>query len=391
MNSIGERARALNDKIVERRRLFHTCPEINLSTVQTEAHIVEELKKLGVKDIKQGLAEHGVTALIEGGKPGKVLGLRSDMDGLNILEDTGLPFASKNGNMHACGHDAHIAMLLGAAEILTENKDNLKGTVKLIFQPGEETTYGAVAMLKDGVLENPKVDAIIALHTGGLWSPGKPGDICYRPGPLMASSDFFTITFTGKGGHGATPHLTVDPIAMAAQAFTALQTIVSRETSPLDSAVVTIGAIHGGSAGNIIAPTCVLKGTYRALSVATRERLGVRIKELCEDIARGMRGSVEIEYAYGPPALNNDKEMTEKLRLAATEIVGAERVREIDEPTMGAEDMACYMEKIPGTFFYHPSFKSESAAPHHNPKFDIDESVLWIGSATLAQFALSWQ
>jgi amidohydrolase len=183
----------------------------------------------------------------------------------------------------------------------------------------------------------------------------------------------------------------VDPVAIACQAYTALQTIVSREVSPLESAVVTIGAIQGGPAENIIAPTCTLRGTLRALSPELREKLQGRIKTLCEDVAHGMRGSATIEFLYGPPPLINDREMTEKLRLAASDIVGVERVREIEEPTMGGEDMACYMEKVPGTFFFHSSFPGDGVHPHHHSKFDVDESVLWIGSATFVQFALTWQ
>ncbi|MDR3229979.1 MAG: amidohydrolase [Synergistaceae bacterium] len=391
MNDIGEQARKMNDRLVAWRRHIHANPELDVETPETEAYIVGELKKLGITKIRQGLAKHGVAALIDGEKPGGVLGIRCDIDALNMAEDTGLSFAATNGRMHACGHDGHTAMLLGAAEILMAHRSQLAGTVKLIFQPAEETTRGAFLMIEDGVLSDPNVDAIVGLHTGGLWKPAVAGEIGYRPGPLMAATDFFTITFHGKGGHGATPHLTVDPIAIACQAYTALQTIVSREVSPLDSAVVTIGLIQGGTAENIIAPACTLRGTCRALTPDLRKKLQDRIKALCEDIAHGMRGSATVEFLYGPPPLINDREMTEKLRRAASEIVGGEHVREIDEPTMGGEDMACYMEKVPGTFFFHPSFTGSDAFPHHHPKFDIDESVLWIGSATFAQFALTWQ
>ena len=391
MNAIGEQAKKLNGKIVAWRRHFHANPELGMETEKTEAYIVEELKKMGVTSIKQGLAQHGIAALIEGGKPGKVLGIRADIDALNMAEDTGLPFASKNGWMHACGHDAHAAVLLATAEMLMDHRSELKGTVKLIFQPGEETTLGAELMINEGVLENPKVDAIIGLHTGNVWKDGAPGEVMYRYGSMMAATDFFTITFSGKGGHGAMPHLTVDPIAMACEAYMALQTIVSREINPLDSAVVTIGSFQGGTAENIIAPTCTLLGTSRALSRDTHKKLKVRIQEICENVARGMRGEVSLEFRTSLPPLINDREMTDKLREAAGEIVGTERVRKIAEPTMGGEDMACFMEKVPGAFFSLPSFASADSHPHHHPKFDIDESVLWIGSATFAQFALTWQ
>jgi len=329
--------------------------------------------------------------LIEGGKPGKVLGIRADIDALNMAEGTGLPFAADNGWMHACGHDAHAAILLATAELLMAHRSELKGTVKLIFQPGEEIMSGAGLMIDDGVLENPKVDAIIGLHTGCVWKDGVPGEVSYRNGAMMAATSFFSITFHGKGGHGAMPHQTVDPIAIACEAYMALQTIVSREINPLDSAVVSICMFQGGTAENIIAPTCTLRGTSRALSQKTHKKIKARIQEICEHVAKGMRGEVSFEFREGIPPVVNDREMTDKLRKAAGEIVGGERVREIMEPTMGGEDMACFMEKVPGTFFFLPSFASADSYGHHHPKFDIDESVLWIGSATFAQFALTWQ
>lgn len=391
MNAIAEQAKKMNDKIVAWRRHFHANPELGMETPKAEAYIVEELKKMGITKIQTGLAKHGVAALIEGGKPGKVLGIRGDIDALNMAEDTGLPFAAKGGMMHACGHDAHIAILLATAELLMAHREELKGTVKLIFQPGEETTAGAGLMIADGVLENPKVDAIIGLHTGGIWKEGVLGEVAYRYGAMMAATDFFSITFHGKGGHGAMPHLTVDPIAIACEAYMALQTIVSREISPLDSAVVTIGMFQGGTAENIVAPTCTLRGTSRALTRETHKKLKGRIQEICENVARGMRGEVTIEFRTSLPPLINDREMTDKLRKAAGDVIGPERVVEIMEPTMGGEDMACFLEKIPGTYFYLPSFASADSYPHHHPKFDIDESVFWIGSATFTQFALTWQ
>jgi len=391
MSAIVEQAKKINEKIVAWRRHFHANPELGMETPKTEAYIVEELKKMGVTNIRQGIAKHGVTALIEGGTPGKVLGIRADVDALNMAEDTGLPFAATNGWMHACGHDAHAAILLATAELLVANKSKLKGTVKLIFQPGEETTIGAPKMIEDGVLENPKVDAMIGLHTGGVWKDGVPGEVGYRYGTMMAATDFFSITFHGKGGHGAMPHLTVDPIAIACEVYMALQTIVSREISPLDSAVVTIGSFQGGTAENIIAQTCTLRGTIRALTSETHKKIQTRVKEICENVARGMRGEATLEFKVSLPPLINDREMTDKLRKAAEEIVGTERVIEVSEPTMGGEDMAYFLRAVPGTFFHLPSLPAKDSPPHHHPKFDIDESVLWIGTATFAQFALTWQ
>jgi amidohydrolase len=347
---------------------------------------------MGVENIREGVGRSGITALIEGKKPGKTLGIRADMDALNMEEHTGLPFASKNGRMHACGHDAHTAMLLGAASLLTRRRDELKGSVKLIFQPSEEDGLGGSAMIADGALENPKVDAIIGLHTGSLWKGAAAGEIGYRFGAMMAATDWFVVTFHGKGGHGATPHLTVDPISIACQVQTALQTIVSRETNPLDSAIVSVCRIQGGTADNVIAPSCVIRGTIRTLSPEARQRVQSRFTRVCEDVAHAMRGSAEVSIREAPPALINDPDMTKKLIEAASQVVGAEHVHEVLEPSMGGEDMAFFMEKVPGTFFFHPAtFGDERDFPHHHPQFDLNEDVFWTGSATFAQFALTWQ
>jgi len=392
MTDVKKRAQELNSRITEWRRYLHQHPEIGLDTPGTEAFIVERLKEMGADDIRSGVGGHGVVALIKGQKPGKVLGIRADMDALDMKEKPGKPYASTNNYMHACGHDAHVAMLLGAAQILVENRENLKGTVKLIFQPGEEGSMGAQAMIDDGALENPPLDGIIGLHTGNLWKGLTPGMVGYRFGALMASSDWFTVTFEGKGGHGATPHLTVDPIVMASQAISALQLIASREVSPFDSAVVTVGKIEGGTAPNIIAPTCTIRGTFRSLDPETRKMLARRISEICENIARGLRGRADMSIDYGTPPLVNDHEMTEKLKKAAAEVLGEDNVAEVPEPTMGGEDMALFLERVPGTFFFHPSaFGEGKDFPHHHPEFDIDESVLWVGTAVMAHFALTWQ
>ncbi len=392
MFNVKEKAKALNEQLVEWRRHIHANPEIGLELPLTEAFVVRELKKMGVEKIRQGIGGHGVAALIEGGKPGKVLGMRADMDALNMKEDTGLPFASTNDWMHACGHDAHTSMLLGAASLLMQCRDELQGTVKLIFQPSEENGLGGPAMIKDGVLENPKVDGIVGLHTGNFWKGAAAGEIGYRFGSMMASADWFVVTFRGKGAHGATPHVGVDPISIACNVYTTLQTIVSREISPLDAAVVTVASISGGTTNNVIPETCVMKGTLRALTPESRKYLQDRFKQICEEVARAMKGSATVEYTFAPPALINERGMTEKLIRAAGEIVGADHVHEVLEPSMGGEDMAFFLEKVPGTFFFHPStFGDNRDFPHHNPKFNVNEDVLWIGSATFVQFALTWQ
>ena len=393
MADIKERAKVLNDQIVQWRRHLHQNPEIGLDTPKTEAFIVERLREMGIDEIRTGVGGHGVAALLRGSRPGKVLGMRADMDALPVKEETGLPFASTTeGRMHACGHDAHVAILLGTAKLLAENRGDLAGAVKLIFQPSEEDSRGALAMIRDGVLEDPPLDALIGLHTGNLWKGPRSGMVGYRYGALMAAADWFTVTFEGKGGHGATPHLAVDPIAMACQAFSAIQTIVSRETNPLAPAVITVGRIDGGSAPNIIGPCCTLKGTIRSLDPETRSLLGERIKTVCEGMAHGMRGRAEVTLTRGAPALINDRKITDGIIEAAAAIVGEDAVAEIAEPTMGGEDMAFFLEKVPGSFFFLPSMPGEGEVyPHHHPKFDLDEGVFWIGSAVMANFALTWQ
>ena len=392
MFDVKERAKAMNGKIVEWRRHFHANPELTLDMPETEAFVVRKLKEMGVEKIRQGVGKHGVVALIEGKNPGKVLGIRADMDALSMDEDTGLPFAAKNGRMHACGHDAHTAMLLGTAEMLMQCKDELKGSVKLIFQPAEENGVGALAMMEDGVLENPKVDAIIGLHTGNIFKGPTSGQIGYRFGPMMAATDWFTVVFEGKGGHGATPHLTIDPISIACQVQTLLQTLVSRETGPLESAVVSVCLIQGGTANNIIPPSCMMKGTLRSMTHEQRKNLQSRFIQVCEEVAHAMRGKATVEILHASLPLINERDMTEKLRTAAAAIVGADNVREVNEPSMGGEDMSYFMEKIPGTFFYHPAtFGDERDFPHHHPKFDLNEDVFWTGPATFVQFALTWQ
>jgi amidohydrolase len=393
MRHILEEAKGISSEITAWRRRLHEIPELGFETPKTAAYIVQELEQMGVEDIRENIAGWGVTALVKGELPGKVLAIRADCDALPIEEETGLPFASKNGLMHACGHDAHVAMALGAAKLLMAHRKELAGTVKFIFQPAEENSRGAKAMIEDGAMEEPHVDAVIGLHTGCLWKEIGPGEIGIRFGSLMAAVDRFIITFKGKGGHGATPHLTVDPVTMTSTAVLELQTILSRELSPLDPAVLSIGRIEGGRAFNIIAESCTIEGTVRTLNPATRAFVEERIRGIVSRVAEGMRGEVVVEYMQGPPALINDVDFTRKFQAVAVKIAGEEKVKEISEPTMGGEDMPYFFEKAPGTFFVHGGCtpKKGQVYPHHNPKFDVDEETFPLGSALFAGFALEWQ
>ena len=387
-------AMALNGQIVAWRRHIHQYPEPGLETPKTAAWLADECRKMGL-DVKMGVGGHGLTALLRGKRPGKTLGIRADIDGLLIREETGLPFASRiDGRMHACGHDAHMAMALGAAALLCRHRDRIRGNVKLIFQPAEEGPGGALPMIKDGALKNPKVDAIIGLHCGRIWTPGVPGEVgvCTR-GAMMACLDRFDARIKGKGGHGAMPHQTVDAISIAAHAVCALQTVVSREIKPLDPAVVTVGKFAGGSAYNVIAGEVVLEGTARSFKQEVREFMARRIGEILKGVAKSMRGSCEYKYRFVYPPLYNDPEFTAMFAKIAGKIVGAKHVHEVDEPVMGAEDMAYFLNEVPGTFFYLPTCneKKGQTFPHHHPKFDVDESVLWLGSALFAATATEWQ
>ncbi len=391
MIDICEESLKLQEQLVAWRRELHRCPEVGLETPLTAAFISKKLTDLQIEH-QTNVGGSGIVGIIRGGKKGQTIALRADMDALAIREDTGLSFASQNGNMHACGHDAHAAMLLGAAGILCTRRDQLRGNIKLIFQSGEEGPGGAKPMIEEGVLEDPCVDSVMGLHIGNQFHEVKNGQVGLHYGNVMACLDSFKIKITGRGCHGAMPNMGVDPIVIAAQVITALQTLVSREIVPTSPAVVTVGIVNGGVAYNIIPDEVVLIGTARALEQGVRDQLAGRIENLVAGIAQGMRGGYEFSYTYGYPPLVNNEEFTKGFKKTAEKIVGAKNVIEIAKPTMGGEDMAYYLEKVPGTFFFLGSGNPEKNAdyPHHNARFDIDEDVLWKGTALLAQGAIDW-
>ena len=390
---IEKRARELNEPVVALRRELHAHPELEHDLPFTESVVVRELSKLGLDEIKSAQGKgHGVFATLKGGKPGKVLALRADMDALPVKEETGLPFASENGNMHACGHDAHVAMLLGAARLLAESRADLAGTVRFIFQPSEETVWGASSMIDSGALETPRVDEIIGLHTGNIWNGLVPGQIGWKAGPFMAATTTCRILLEGKGGHGAMPHLAVDPIVMAAEVISQLQTLVSREVNPFDPAVVTIGKIEGGTAHNVIAGNCEMRGTVRSFDAKVAAFLKERVRATAEGVAASMRGRAAVEFFGDLAAVINDKAAALRMRDIVTNVLGEQWVREIEFPTSGSEDFSYYLADTPGAFFFHCSaFGGGRDYPHHHPKFDVNESVLWTGTAAMAAYALHWQ
>jgi hippurate hydrolase len=367
------------EMIVALRRDIHREPELGFDTVKTAEKVLAALEGLPL-DVETGVAENGIVATLEG--EGPTVALRADMDALPILEDTGLPFASETeGKMHACGHDGHTSMLVGAAHALSGMRDRLGGTVKFIFQPAEEGGGGGKVMVDEGVADG--VSSIFALH---LW-PGLPfGKVATKVGPIMAAADAFEMEIKATGGHGAMPHLTSDAIAIAAQVVTALQTIVSREVDPVEPAVLTVGEIGAGTAFNIIPHRARLGGTVRTLNADLRQRMPARIEELARGIAKGMRGDVDLDYTFSYPVTVNDEDAAHLALGVAEDLFGDGSVLELPDPSMGGEDFAFFLEKVPGAFIWLGV--GEDVSGLHTPRFAFDEAILARGAALLAALAI---
>jgi amidohydrolase len=379
----------LRPRLVELRRHFHLHPEVAFEEHATAAAIAERLRGAGL-EVREGVGGTGVVGLLRGAAPGPTLLLRADIDALPVEERTGLEYASRApGRMHACGHDGHIAIALVAAELLARRRDTLRGNVKLAFQPAEEQVGGARPMIDAGALDDPDVDAVLGLH---LWSPLAVGDVIVQAGPIFASVDSITLRVHGRGGHGAMPHLNVDPIVAAAHVIVAAQTLVARELSPLHAGVVTFGMIHGGTAGNVMADTIELGGTVRAYSDADRDHLLRRLDELARGVAGGLRASAELEVGASCPACVNDERVTELVRRAATAAVGAEHLADGDGRQPVSDDMALFLAAVPGCYFLVGAGNAARGvtAPHHSARFDIDEDALPIGAEILVRAALDY-
>lgn len=364
---------------------LHKNPELGRQEYKTQALILKELEAMGVEATP--IADTGVMGIIRGGKPGKTVAFRADMDALPVQEETDLPYKSQNpGVMHACGHDVHTTVLLGAAKLLNARKDSLCGNVKLFFQPDEEGWGGAERMIKAGCMENPKVDAVFFGHSSPLLPVGT---ISLRPGATSAASNPFTLTFRGKGAHGAQPHNGADAIVAACQVVTALQTICSRRTNPTDSVVVTIGAFHAGTAENIIPETATLKGTIRTLSPETRKRAEADLRQITEGIAAAMGVAVEIDIMEGYAATINDEAMTQQVKSSAEKLLGEENVRISKAPSLGVEDFSYFCQAAPGCYYNLGVGMAEQGSnyPLHNPRFTADLSALAYGAALYTQIA----
>lgn len=389
---IKKLAKETLDEIIKHRRHLHQIPEIGNDLPQTSAYVSSVLKSYGIEHEVGIGVPHGIVGIIKGDSSGKVMGLRADMDALAIKEETGLPFASTNGNMHACGHDTHTAMLLGVAKILNSNRDKFKGTVKLIFQPAEEISDGAKNMVDGGCLKNPDVDAIYGQHVGNISPEQKHGTFSFARGPMMACLDKFAIKVIGKGSHGALPHDSIDPVVIASNIVMALQTISSRQVAPVEPVVVTVAKFHAGTAFNIIPAYAEIEGTARAVNHDTRDYLEKRIGEIAAGIAASYGGSTEYVYTRGAAPLVNDIEFTDRAIASAKKILGEEFVNVMTKPTMGGEDFAEYLSHVPGTFAFiqNPMPIEGKCWPMHNSKMAVDEESFADGAAVMLQIALDF-
>ncbi|MDU7164587.1 M20 family metallopeptidase [Finegoldia magna] len=389
---IIEKVKKYEDFLIEERRILHQIPEIGLDTYQT----CEEIEKVLIKNkiqYKKVLGSRGIIAIIDSGKPGKCLAIRADMDALEIKEDTDLSFKSKNGYMHACGHDCHMANALSTLLILNSIKDKFSGIVKFIFQPGEEYPGGAELMIKEGALENPKVDCIIGHHVGGLFSSVPHGSIGFKSGNLMASMDKFLIQIEGSGGHGSMPEDTIDPIVCLVDIVQAINRIKSREISSSEKCVISVCKVNAGINQNIIPSTAEIEGTVRTFNDEVRGYIKKRIGEIAENYATANRCKVKYDYAWKYPHLSNNEKIVELLKKSTKKIFSEDIIYDIKSETMAGDDMAYYLEKVPGAYFMLSNLKMDKNGktyPNHHAKFDIDEGELYKAVAVCVQFALDY-
>ena len=403
-NTIEKDIIDIEEKVIEWRRHFHENPELSNQEFKTAEKIAAHLKSLGL-EVKTGVAITGVVGLLKGDLPGKVVALRADIDALPVTERNDLPFKSEvttkflgteTGVMHACGHDTHTAILMGVAEVLSQHKDKIKGTIKFIFQPAEEgpppgEEGGASLMIKEGVLENPKVDAIFGLHINA----GTPvGVLKYKKGGIMASVERFVIDVKGKQTHGSQPWSGVDPILISAKIIDGLQTIISREAKLTDeAAVITVGKITAGTRFNIIPETAQLIGTVRTLDPAMRAMIERRMKEMTETIAKAYGGEATISFRNQTSITYNDPDLTDKMLPTLQKVAGTENVQ-IMKATTGGEDFSYFQEVVPGIYFFlggmTPGEKAKGSFPHHTPDFMIDESGMLLGVKALTQLTLDY-
>jgi amidohydrolase len=378
IEQIRPEIQSLQTDLVQWRRGFHQRPELAFTEKLTSEFVIRKLQEWGIPHQTE-IAETGVVALIEGETPGKVLGIRADMDALPVQEENDVPYRSQHdGIMHACGHDGHTAIALGTAYYLWQHRQDITGTVKIIFQPAEEGPGGAKPMIEAGVLKNPDVDAMIGLH---LWNNLPLGTIGVKEGALMAAVELFKCHLQGKGGHGAMPHQTIDAVVLSAQIVNALQTIVARNIDPTDSAVVTVGELKAGSAMNVIADSAYLSGTVRYFNTDLENYMGQRVEAIIAGICQSHGASYDLNYWRMYPPVINDARVTDLVRSVAQTVVETPTGVVPECQTMGSEDMSFFLEQVPGCYFFLGSANPELRLnyPHHHPRFDFDETALGMG------------
>ena len=385
--ALRRRAEEIQDDIIRYRRALHACPELQMQTPKTEALIIKFLEEIGVREIRSGVGGHGVCAVIRGALAGKCLAIRADCDGLPIKEETGLPFASENGNMHACGHDAHTAIALGAAKLLMENRHRLKGTVKLIFQPYEEGDGGARLMIEDGALKDPPVDAIVALHNHCTPDESyRPGDILVTSEPISANIFSYEATFLGEPSHICLSNKAKNPVYMACRAVSKI--------AAMDKGSETVNAvsmIHGGVRNNIIPETCTVSGSIRAFDKVEHARIKAEVFAIINEAAASFGGRAEIKTTIDLMGTENDGALYKSLCRAVEKVYPERPALPLKERELIGEDFARFASLVPG-FYFKLYTKPEGADfPLHHPKFDVNESVLYRGSAAFAALALDWQ
>lgn len=392
MTTILEEARALEDDIVADRRWLHEHPEIGFDLPQTTAYVANRLREIGLEP--EEIVSGGLVATVGDPSSKRCFMLRADMDALPIKEETDLPFASETDYMHACGHDAHTAMLLGAARILKARESELPGCVKLMFQPDEEgcapdEICGNEAMINAGVLENPHVDAAAAIHL--MPVDYRLGEVATRPGTGFSSIDDIDIVVHGRGGHGSRPHQLIDPFNIACHVYQAAQNLIARELDPNDQAVITFGAINGGTAANIIPDDVHMLGTLRTIDEGTRAHLKERLTAICNDIAAAFGGTADVQFLRGVPSVYNDPELTDEL-IDYVENLTGRPVTILSKPISGSDDMSVISQAVPTTYFVVGTGTEEEGVlyPVHNSRVVFDESVFAEGAALTATVALRW-
>jgi amidohydrolase len=378
---------AQRERLVRYRRHLHAHPELSMAEHETAAFVQRELANGSFDEVIGGVGATGVKAVLRGNRPGPVTLLRADMDALPVAEISDAPYRStRDGVMHACGHDGHTAILLAAALELSGRRDAVAGTIVFCFQPGEEGSAGAKLMIEDGVLEHPHVDRVFALH---LYSGLEVGRVGIRDGAFFASSDRFTIELTGRGGHGAMPQFSSDPIVGAAALVSALQTIASREIAPKDPVVVTVGSLHAGTTFNVIPDTARLAGTVRALDEDVRREMPERLERLTAGVSAAMRLQHVLQYDFGYPPTINDRATNDVVRAVARAVVGPENVSDPQDIAMWSEDMSYMQQERPGGYFLIGSRGNEiGREPQHSARYDIDERALEVGFGMMVGIAL---